>query len=163
MNISIFKLFAAFTITVLLCTLDGLPAAAQLLDEEKARTKNVVSLNDRISPSEGSDILSIPHGSVFVLTDIVIQNRSPGDAPVSPTAFSRVTLGPGFDDVSNIGAGDFFLTVVGNETLNIHFTTGRVVEERFRVFNSVSVGINNAPFIEFIINGFITRKSDFKH
>jgi hypothetical protein len=120
--------------------------------------KNFVSLNQRIEPGQGSDIFSIPPNRVFVLTDIVIQNRSPGDAPVTPTEFSRLVLGPGvlvLPDPSNFGPGDFILTVVGNETLNIHFQTGRVVEERFRVFN---VGNSSAPFIEFIINGFLTHK-----
>jgi hypothetical protein len=117
--------------------------------------KNFVSLNQRIEPGQGSNIFSIPPKRVLVLTDIVIQNRSPGDAPVAPTESSRLVLGPGFDDPSNITDLDFFLTVVGNDTLNIHFQTGRVVEERFRIFNS---NASSAPFIEFIINGFLTHK-----
>ena len=123
--------------------------------DDDDEVKNFVSLNQRIQPGQGSDIFSIPPNRVFVLTDIVIQNRSPGDAPVAPTESSRLVFGSGFKDPSNMGPGDFFLTVVSNETLNIHFVTGRVVEGRFRIFNS---GSSSAPFIEFIINGFLTHK-----
>jgi hypothetical protein len=142
-----------FTSTVLMTVMFLILVAFSYADEPNV--KNFISLNERLQPGDGSDIFSIPDDKVLVVTDIVIQNRSPGDAPVTPTAFSRVTLGPGFGDPSNFGPGDFTLTVVGNETLNIHFSTGRVVEERFRVFN---VGNSTAPFIEFLVNGFLTRK-----
>jgi hypothetical protein len=126
-------------------------------DRDESEIKNFISLNQRISPDEGSDIFSIPDDKVLVVTDIVIQNRNPGDEPVTSTAFSRVVLGPGSGDPTNIAAGDFFLTVVGNDTLNIHFSTGRVVEKRFRVLNVIN---STAPFIEFLVNGFLTTQSD---
>lgn len=144
-----------FTSTVPILIIVLMLAAVSYADEQ--HLKKFISLNGRIQPSEGSEIFSIGDNKVLVVTDIVIQNRKPGDEPVSPAAFSRVILGPGFSDPSNIGPGDFFLTVVGNDTLSIHLSTGRVVEERFRVFNA---GNSSAPFIEFLINGFLIRKSD---
>jgi hypothetical protein len=145
-----------FRSTVLLIVMVLTLAPVSYADEQ--RIIKLISLNGRLAPTQGSEIFSVGDNKVLVVTDIVIQNRNGGDAPVNPDAFSRIVLGPGFDNPSNIGPGDFFLTVVGNDTLNLHFSTGRVVEERFRVFN---VGNSTAPHIEFLVNGFITRKTEF--
>lgn len=116
-----------------------------------------VSINDRLQPADqsagpGRDFFTIPANKILVITDIVIQNRAPGDNPVADTDFSRLTLsgdptfGPG---------SDFTLTVVGNRTLNLHFSTGIRTQTRFRVLNAPN---SSAPFVEYIVNGYLADK-----
>lgn len=90
---------------------------------------------------------------VLVVTDVVIQNRAPGDEPVEPFQFSRVDLGQ-FRTTDPAGPHDIFFTIVGNDTLNVHFATGLRSPIQFRVLNVIN---GTAPFIEFTITGFLAR------
>lgn len=111
------------------------------------RKRDYVSLNGRIEPDNAPEPFTYPSDMVFILTDIIIQNRAPGDTPVSDNQYSRLALSGTPDD--------FFLTVVGNRSLIINFTTGIKVSEGFRLQNMVN---STAPFIEYIINGFLSDK-----
>lgn len=114
-------------------------------------------LNDRLQPTEasagsGHTNFTIPPNRILVVTDIVIQNRSPGDSPVADTDFSRLFIsGDG-----TIGTGtDYVVTVVGNRTLNLHFQTGVRVQNSFRVLNATN---SSAPFVEYHISGYLADK-----
>ncbi len=106
--------------------------------------QGLVYLNDRIQP-DSSRFYTIPQGRLFVLTDIVVQNRAPGDTPVQSTQFTRFSI-------TSPAGSDVFFDVVGNDTLSQHFTTGLCISESFRFLN-----LNNstAPFVEFHITGFL--------
>jgi hypothetical protein len=115
---------------------------------------NNVFLNDRLEKGENSPPFIIPPKKTFIITDIVIQNRAPGDAPVDANQSSRITLS---SFANNIGAG-FFLTVMGNETLNLHFSTGVPVQKtagQEYVLQVQNVGSSTAPFIEYLITGYL--------
>jgi hypothetical protein len=100
-----------------------------------------VYLNDRLQPNE-SRLWTIPEGRVFILTDLVAQNRGQRDVPVKNTDFTRLTVtSPGNDVV---------FTVVGNGTLNLHFQTGLPIAIGFRLLN---MGNSTAPFVEVHITG----------
>lgn len=117
-----------------------------------------ICFNDRLKPKEQSagydfdkktvrESYQIPVYKILVITDIVIQNREPGDEPVADTDFSRVEI-----------SGDpqpFYLTVVGNATINIHFMTGIRVKGSFQVKNLPN---STATFIEYIINGYLANR-----
>ena len=103
-----------------------------------------VYLNDRIQP-DNQRFYTIPQGRLFVLTDMVVQNRAPGDAPVQPTQYTRVSI------TSPVGT-DVVFEVVGNDTLSQHFTTGLCISESFRFLNIIN---SSAPFVEFHITGFL--------
>ncbi len=111
------------------------------------KPKDFVSFNGRIAPTE-SENFDIPTGRILVITDIFIQNRAPGDGPVDPAVFTAVALSGDPDD--------FFLTVVGNDSLNLQLTTGiRVSSQSPRILDLVN---STAPFIEYVINGFLTKR-----
>ena len=79
---------------------------------------------------------------------IVIQNRASGDGPVSGDEFSRIFL--------NTDPGDIVLSVVGNQTLDLHFGTGlRVKGTFFRAFNAIN---STAPFVEIIVSGYLAKR-----
>ena len=101
-----------------------------------------VYLNNRLQPND-QESWTIPHGLAFVLTDLVAQNRGPGDIPVGATDFTRfaITSPPG---------SDVFFHVVGNDTLNLHFQTGLTISDGFRFLNMAN---STAPFVEFHITG----------
>ena len=101
-----------------------------------------VYLNDRLQPNN-QDNWTIPHDLVFVLTDLVAQNRGPGDVPVNATDFTRFAI-------TSPAGSDVFFHVVGNETLNLHFQTGLTISDGFRFLN---VANSTASFIEFHITG----------
>lgn len=105
---------------------------------------NHVYLNDRLAP-DSERFFDIPTGKLFVVTDIVVQNRAPGDAPVSTTQFTRFAI------TSPTGA-DVFFDVVGNDTLSQHFTTGLPVSNFFRFLNVIN---SDAPFVEFHVTGIL--------
>jgi hypothetical protein len=116
-----------------------------------------VSLNGRLAPASsggGEDALGnqrtsfeVPLGYTLVVTDIFVQNRSPGDEPVVESESSRLFLSG--------DPNDWVATVVGNTALALHFSTGiEVREPTFRILNAVS---SSAPFIEYQINGFLER------
>jgi hypothetical protein len=105
---------------------------------------NLVYLNDRLSP-DSPRFYDIPTGKLFVVTDIVVQNRAPGDTPVSPTQFTRFSI-------TSPTGNDVFFDVVGNDTLSQHFTTGLPVSGSFRFLNVIN---SNAPFVEFHITGLL--------
>ncbi len=102
----------------------------------------LVYLNDRVEP-DTPVTWTPPAGTVFVITDIVAQNRGPGDVPVTAAQFTRFCI------TSPLGS-DVFFHVVGNETLNLHLTTGIPVAGTFRFMNVIN---SNAPFLEFHITG----------
>ena len=111
------------------------------------KPKDFVSFNGRIVPTE-SEYFDIPADRILVITDIVIQNRGSGDGPADPAAFTAVALTGDPDDM--------ILTAVGNNSLNLQFTTGiRVKSQGFRILNFVN---STAPFIEYVINGFLTKR-----
>ena len=101
-----------------------------------------VFLNGRFVPND-QQTWTIPPGRVFILTDLVAQNKKSGDVPVDPTAFTRIAItGP-------LGIDTFF-HVVGNEPLNLHFKTGLPIPSSFRVMNMAN---STATFVEFHITG----------
>jgi hypothetical protein len=51
--------------------------------------------------------------------------------------------------------GDVWLTVVGNDTLSLHFETGIRLTQTGRVLDSSS---STAPFIDFFITGYLTKQ-----
>lgn len=104
----------------------------------------LVYLNDRVVP-DTPVFWTIPTGRVFVLTDLVAQNRGPGDVPVTEAQFTRFSITSPADT-------DVFFHVVGNDTLNLHFTTGLSISTSFRFLN---VGNSSAPFVEFHITGYL--------
>lgn len=103
---------------------------------------SLVYLNGRVQPNNQL-VWTIPQGRVFVLTDIVAQNRGPGDVPVNAGDFTRFSI------TSPLGTDTFF-HVVGNETLNLHFRTGLPISDSFRFLNMAN---SNATFAEFHITG----------
>jgi hypothetical protein len=116
----------------------------------------LVFLNDRIEP-DNEAFWSLPHGKVFVLTDIVVQNRAPGDEPVATTAFTRFSITSSVNTLElpgkNVVTGDIFFTVVGNKTFNAHFESGIPISSR--VFRFLNVINSTAPFVEFSITGIL--------
>ena len=102
-----------------------------------------VYLNDRLQPNNQS-VWTIPPALVFVLTDLVAQNRAPGDLPVGAGDFTRFSI-------TSPQGNDVFFHVVGNETLNLHFQTGLPISDSFRFLNMA----NSTPsvFVEFHITG----------
>ena len=124
--------------------------------------KDFVLLNGRIEAGKDSAGFLTPHGKVFIITDITVQNRMPGDGPVYPTHFSRLFMGQvsGYNcntgSPPNVQSGfDICYTVVGNETLNIHYQTGLVATSGFRLNNA---GNSSATFVEFTICGYLVNK-----
>jgi hypothetical protein len=104
----------------------------------------LVYLNDRIQALE-ERYWNVPADRLFVITDIVVQNRAPGDLPVQSSQFTR------FSFTSPAGTTVFFV-VVGNETFSEHFTTGMPVSGSFQFMN---VANSTAPFIELVITGVL--------
>jgi len=101
-----------------------------------------VYLNYRAEP-DTPVFWAVPPGRVFILTDLVVQNRGPGDVLVNPGQFTRFAI--------TAGASDVFFHVVGNDTLNLHFRTGiPVTAGSFRFLNVIN---STAPFVEFHITG----------
>jgi hypothetical protein len=122
---------------------------------------NNVLLNERLEHGKNSTPLQIPSNNTLIITDIVIQNRAPGDAPVNQAQFSSIC----FSNIAeNIGEG-FFLTVVGNDTLNLHFKTGVPVRQSHGIqppqhlLQVQNVGNSTAPFVEVLITGFLVPTS----
>ena len=101
-----------------------------------------VYLNGRFAPND-QQTWTIPQGRVFILTDLVAQNKGPGDIPVKDTDFTRfaITAPPSIDT---------FFHVVGNQTLNLHFQTGLPISDSFRFLNMAN---STATFVEFHITG----------
>jgi hypothetical protein len=111
-----------------------------------------VFLNDRIQPDEVV-FWRIPDHKVLIITDITVQNRSPGDLPVDPLAFSDFAL-----TAPSSGQDPFNLTVVGNTSLSEHFQTGLVEAHNGIFANFIRIWNQNngsAPFIEFTITGVL--------
>ncbi len=110
------------------------------------KPKDFVSYNGRIAPDEAGSF-DIPAGRILVITDVVIQNRQAGDAPVDPSQFTTVALSGDPYDIS--------LNIVGNDGLVLHFATGIRVNTMFpRIAN---LGTSTAPLIEYLINGYLTK------
>src|SRR4029453_14029953 len=102
-----------------------------------ATESRFVLVRARLSPTDESSAFTPPEGKILVITDIVIQNRASGDGPVSGDEFSRIFL--------NTDPGDMVFSVVGNQTLDLHFGTGlRVKGTFFRAFNAIN---STAPFV----------------
>lgn len=118
--------------------------------------EQVVLFNGRLAADEESMHFEVPSGSSLLITDAVVQNRAPGDNPVAELAFSRLFLGP---FLANNGQSrieqDIGLTVVGNNTLNLHFTTGMQVSGTFRISNAIN---STAPFVEYTITGILSKR-----
>jgi hypothetical protein len=113
-----------------------------------AAESRFVLVRARLSPTDQSSDFTPPEGKILVITDIVIQNRVPGDGPVTEDAFSRIFL--------NTDPGDMVLSVVGNQTLDLHFSTGlRVKGSSFRALNAVN---STAPFVEILISGYLAKR-----
>jgi hypothetical protein len=106
-----------------------------------------VYLNDRVE--HGNEVnWEIPKGKVFIITDIIVQNRAPGDIPVQQTDFTRFSI-------TSPSGQDTFFTVVGNDTLSEHFITGLCVIDNFRFYNLPN---SSASFAEFVITGLLQNK-----
>jgi hypothetical protein len=106
--------------------------------------QGLVYLNARVSPSQ-EVYWEVPAGRSFVLTDMTVQNKAPGDGPVPATNFTRFAI------TSPCGSDTFF-HVVGNNTLSEHYITGLPIAGTFRFFN---LGNSNAPFAEFHMTGYL--------
>lgn len=149
------KVVSAISLFATLLFLPSVPGRAD--DNRTATSDNFLTFNERIQPDEQSPSPSpflVPPGKVLVITDVVIQNRAPGDVPVDASQFSRVRLAE-FSSVTAPTSGhDIIFTVVGNDTLNVHFNTGLRATTDFSVFN---IGNSTAPFIEFTVTGFLER------
>jgi hypothetical protein len=78
-----------------------------------------------------------------VITDLVAQNRGPGDVSVDATKFTRFSI-------TAPNGSDVFFHVVGNDTLNLHFITGIPASAAFRFLNIIN---SDVPFAEFHITG----------
>ena len=120
--------------------------------------KNLIVLNGRLERDKESKTFQVPQDQILVITDIVIQNRKPGDEPVDVAAFSRIDIGQVMQFDTNLNRKvdlDIFFTIVGNETLNVHLKTGMVARTGFRILNMIN---SNAPFIEYTITGFLTDR-----
>ena len=104
----------------------------------------VVLLNDRPTPTSVL-FYAPPEHKIFVLTDIVVQNRASGDEPVGATQFSSIAI-------SSPTGGDLFFSVVGNNTFSQHFNTGILESSLFRFYN---IGNSSAPFVEVLITGVL--------
>jgi hypothetical protein len=131
--------------------------AAQAKSEiQIALSSNPFLQNDRLEPDHGNGFFDVPEGTRLIITDIVVQNRSPGDEPVSEFVFSRLSIGPMITDAgTQAGKGsDLHVTAVGNQTVNLHFTTGLESYSRFRVQNAPN---STAPFCEVIVSGYLAR------
>jgi hypothetical protein len=102
----------------------------------------LVYLNDRVPP-DTPVTWDVPAGRVFVLTDLVAQDRGPGDVLVGAGQFTRFSI-------TAPNGTDVFFHIVGNETLNLHFVTGTPVSGTFRFYN---IGNSTAPFAAFHITG----------
>jgi hypothetical protein len=115
-----------------------------------------VMFNGRLAPDQPSEQFLVPSRKLLILTDVVAQNRSPGDEPVNGSAFSRLVMGQFLINLpKSTSETDIVFTVVGNDSLNVHFTTGMRVPSGFRVLNEVN---GTAPFVEFTITGFLIPK-----
>jgi|ERR1041384_1657655 hypothetical protein len=101
-----------------------------------------VYLNGRFQKNDQQS-WTIPQGRIFVLTDLVAQNKGPGDVPVADTDFTRFAI------TAPLGIDTFF-HVVGNETLNLHFRTGLPISDSFRFLNMAN---STATLVEFHITG----------
>jgi hypothetical protein len=128
--------------------------------QEKNRNGNdQFAIHARIAPDNQFEF-DIPAGKMLVITDIVVQNRASGDAPVSPSQFSRLFLNLVVFGSSPGKAETLSLTVVGNDTLNLHFTTGLRTEgfTGAESLRQIFSGVNStAPFFEILISGFLTK------
>jgi hypothetical protein len=107
-----------------------------------------VFIDARLSPTQFTSEFTPPPGRILVITDIVIQNRAPGDGPVTEDVFSRLNI--------SSEPGDLVLSVVGNQTLNLHFSTGVRVKGSF--FRALNAGNSTAPFVEIMISGYLARR-----
>lgn len=85
-----------------------------------------------------------PQGKVFLLTDMVVQNRASGDTPVQQNQFSRVAV--------TIPTGQDAFFIVGNRTLSEHFDTAWVLPSAFRFYN---LSNSTVPFVEVFITGVL--------
>jgi hypothetical protein len=95
------------------------------------------------------------------VTDIVIQNRTPGDEPVSDFAFSRLFIGPFKQNKDQDRVDqDLVLTAVGNQTVNVHLSTGLEAEPFPFFFRVLNAGNSTAPFCEVAVTGLLTRIQD---
>lgn len=107
-------------------------------------TRNLVYLHHRANPDQPV-FWDVPAKRIFMLTDLVVQNRGPGDTPVEAAAYTRFSI-------SAPGESDAFFTVVGNMTLSEHFTTALPITGKFRFYNFNG---STAPFVEFVITGYL--------
>jgi len=104
---------------------------------------NMVFLNSRIQPDSVA-VWAPPKNKIFILTDIVVQNRAPGDEPVAETQSTRFAL--------TSPTGDISFTVFSNNTLSEHFKTGIPMSSPIRFYNIIS---SSAPFVEVFLTGVL--------
>jgi hypothetical protein len=135
------------TMCVFLLSLLFMVALAAPASAAGPKPKDFVSFNGRIAPTEQGDLV-IPAGRVLIITDVVIQNRKPGDAPADASQFTTVALSG--------NPLDIFLNVVGSNDLVLHFATGIQVQAVSpRIANLVN---STAPFIEYVISGYLVKR-----
>ena len=90
----------------------------------------------------------IPDGKMLVVTDIVLQNVSTSIGPVLDSQYSGIFFRAEPDDA--------ILHAVGNETVNLHFSTGlRVKANNFQISNG---GASSAPEVAYIVSGYLTKR-----
>jgi hypothetical protein len=103
-----------------------------------------VFLNSRVGKGETVN-WTFPAGNRFVLTDLFVQNRKAGDAPVGAGDYTRFTL------PTPSGQGVFFI-VVGNTALSEHLSTGWPLSGEINFYN---LAVSTAEFVEFVISGYL--------
>lgn len=105
---------------------------------------DLVFLNSRIKSGDEA-FWTPPKNKIFILTDIVVQNRAPGDEPVTASQFTRFAI-------TSPASTDVFLSVFSNVTFSAHLKTGIPVASPFRFYNVVN---STAPFVEVFITGVL--------
>ena len=90
----------------------------------------------------------IPEGQILVVTDIVLQNVSTSIGPVLDDQYSGIFF--------RADPNDAILHAVGNETVNLHFSTGlRVKATNFQIANGAA---SSAPEVAYIVSGYLTKR-----
>lgn len=111
-----------------------------------------ILLSGTLERDQFSTPFNIPKGKVLMVTDIFAYNSGPGSILVDPTMNSILRIGSftgsPFDDV-----GDVQFRVLGNDPLNLHFTTGLQIvgSSSFRVLDCEC---SSSPLVHYIITGF---------
>jgi hypothetical protein len=132
---------------------------AQTVDEDDAAAAagpRRFLLNARLEPDGTTGFFTMPEGARLVVTDIVMQNRSLGDEPVSELAFSRVSFGP-FEQDFVAKQREVTFNAVGDKSVNVHFDKGMMaarIPTQFKISNATK---STAVYCDIVITGYLRR------